>query len=198
MKKKQVWSMILAAAVGAGMLAGCGSGQTGNESPAETAGEKDTTAAESNKSETEGESTDGWEQIGSADAPVDVKIVIKDVFPDEEDVINLSKAISEKMAAHGQYVNVIFEEPPADSYKTAMPLAVMNGEVDADLIYFQGGDEAVAAQGLLEDWTPYLEKSKYLTSIMDESNVEKMKNYPYLLWLAPPRTYTPVIRGYWA
>ena len=56
MKKKQVWSMILAAAVGAGMLAGCGSGQTGNESPAETAGEKDTTAAESNKSETEG----GW------------------------------------------------------------------------------------------------------------------------------------------
>ena len=93
MKKKQVWSMILAAAVGAGMLAGCGSGQTGNESPAETAGEKDTTAAESNKSETEGESTDGWEQIGSADAPVDVKIVIKDVFPDEEDVINLSPAL---------------------------------------------------------------------------------------------------------
>ena len=70
---------------------------------------------------------------------MDVKIVIKDVFPDEEDVINLSKAISEKMAAHGQYVNVIFEEPPADSYKTAMPLAVMNWEVDADLIYFQGG-----------------------------------------------------------
>ena len=136
MKKKQVWSMILAAAVGAGMLAGCGSGQSGNESPAGTTGEKETTAAESSKSETEGENMDGWEPIGSADAPVDVKIVIKDVFPDEEDVINLSKAISEKMAAHGQYVNVIFEEPPADSYKTAMPLAVMNGEVDADLIYF--------------------------------------------------------------
>ena len=198
MKKKQVWSMILAAAVGAGMLAGCGSGQSGNESPAGTTGEKETTAAESSKSETEGENMDGWEPNGSADAPADVKIVIKDVFPDEEDVINLSKAISEKMAAHGQYVNVIFEEPPADSYKTAMPLAVMNGEVDADLIYFQGGDEAVAAQGLLEEWTPYLEKSKYLTSIMDESNVEKMKNYPYLLWLAPPRTYTPVMRGDWA
>ena len=55
MKKKQVWSMILAAAVGAGMLAGCGSGQSGNESPAGTTGEKETTAAESSKSETEGE-----------------------------------------------------------------------------------------------------------------------------------------------
>ena len=79
-----------------------------------------------------------------------------------------------------------------------MPLAVMNGEVDADLIYFQGGDEAVAAQISSEDWTPYLEKSKYLTSIMDESNVEKMKNYPYLLCLYAAENLSPVIRGDWA
>ena len=148
---------------------------------------------------TENDSSDiTWEPIGTADAPVDVKIMEKDVFPDEEDVQNLCKAINEKMAAHGQYVNVTFEEPPADSYSTALPLAVMNGEVDADLIYFQGGDQAVSAQGLLEDWTPYLEKSNFLTTIMDESNVEKMKNYPYLLWLAPPRVPTPVIRSDWA
>lgn len=124
--------------------------------------------------------------------------MIKDVFPDEEDVISLTTAINEKMAAHGQYVNVIIEEPPADSYKTAVPLAVMNGEIEADLIYFQGGDEAVSDQGLLEDWTPYLESSQFLTTIMDESNVEKMANYPYLLWLAPPRTPVPVMRGDWA
>ena len=29
---------------------------------------------------------------------------------------------------------------------------------------------------------------------MNETNVEKMKNYPYLLWLAPPRVSTPGIR----
>lgn len=75
-----------------------------------------------------------------------------------------------------------------------MPLAVMNGEVDADLIYFQGGDQAVANQGLLEDLTPYIENSTYVKELMDESNVTKMANYPYLLWLAPPRTSTPVIR----
>lgn len=132
--------------------------------------------------------------IGSPDAPVDVKVICKDVFPDEEDVQLLCAAINEKMAAQGTYVNVMFVEPPASSYATALPLAVMNGEIDADIIYFQGGDEAVVAQGLLEDLTGYIENSTYVKELMDESNVAKMENYPYLLWLAPPRTFTPVIR----
>lgn len=135
-----------------------------------------------------------WPAIGSPDAPVTVKVVCKDVFPDEEDVIDLVAAINEKMAAHGQYVNVEFVDPPSSSYKTAMPLAVMNGEVDADIIYFQGGDEAVSAQGLLEDLTPYIESSTYVKNLMEETNVERLQNYPYLLWLAPPRTSTPGIR----
>ena len=136
-----------------------------------------------------------WPAIGSPDAPVTVKVVVKDVFPDEEDVINLCAAINEKMAAHGQYVNVVFIDPPASGYAAAMPLAVMNGEVDADLIYFQGGDQAVSSQGLLEDLTPYIEKSTYVKSIMEESNVEKMNNYPYLLWLAPARIPAPGVRS---
>lgn len=135
-----------------------------------------------------------WAPIGSADAPVTVKIVVKDVFPTEEDVQMLSDAIYEKMSAHGQYVKVEFVDPPASGYASAMPLAVMNGEVDADLIYFQGGDQAVSAQGLLEDLTPYIESSIYVKELMDESNVQKMANYPYLLWLAPPRTSTPSVR----
>jgi len=136
--------------------------------------------------------------IGSADSPVDVHVLVKDVFPDEEDVQLLRAAINEKMAANGQYVNVIFDEPPASSYPTAVPLAVMNGEITADLIYFQGGDQAVSDQGLLEDLTPYIAGSTYVKDLMDESNVIKLQNYPYLLWLAPPRTYTPVIRTDWA
>ena len=135
--------------------------------------------------------------IGTPEAPVTVKIVCKDVFPDEEDVINLCAAINEKMAEQGMYVDVQFVEPPASSYASAMPLAVMNGEVDADIIYFQGGDKPLADQGLLEDLTPYLENSTYVKQLMDESNVAKMESYPYLLWLAPPRTSTPVVRTDW-
>ncbi len=135
--------------------------------------------------------------IGTPDAPVTVKVVCKDVFPDEEDVIGLCAAINEKMAAEGMYVDVQFVEPPASSYASAMPLAVMNGEVDADIIYFQGGDKPLADQGLLEDLTPYLAGSTNIKSLMDESNVAKMESYPYLLWLAPPRVSTPVVRTDW-
>ena len=46
--------------------------------------------------------------------------------------------------------------------------------------------------------TPYIDGSTYVKDLMDESNVAKLKSYPYLLWLAPPRTYTPVIRTDWA
>ncbi len=136
-----------------------------------------------------------WPAIGSPDAPVTVKVVCKDVFPDEEDVKNLCAAVNEKMAAHGQYVNLVYIDPPASGYASAMPLAVMNGEVDADIIYFQGGDLAVSSQGLLEDLTPYIEGSTYVKSIMEETNVAKMQNYPYLLWLAPARTSTPGVRS---
>ena len=136
-----------------------------------------------------------WPAIGSPDAPITVKVVVKDVFPDEEDVKNLCAAVNEKMAAHGQYINLEFIDPPASGYASAMPLAVMNGEVEADIIYFQGGDQAVSAQGLLEDLTPYIEGSTYVKSIMEESNVVKLQNYPYLLWLAPARTSTPGVRS---
>ena len=135
--------------------------------------------------------------IGSADAPVTVKVVCKDVFPDEADVQALCAAINEKMAAQGMYVDVQFVDPPASSYASAMPLAVMNGEVDADIIYFQGGDKPLADQGLLEDLTPYIAGSTYVKQLMDESNVAKMESYPYLLWLAPPRVSTPVVRTDW-
>ena len=135
--------------------------------------------------------------IGSPDAPVTVKIVVKDVFPDEADVIALCAAINEKMAAEGNYVDVQFVEPPASGYASAMPLAVMNGEVEADIIYFQGGDKPLADQGLLEDLTPYIAGSTYVKQLMDESNVAKMESYPYLLWLAPPRVSTPVVRTDW-
>lgn len=141
--------------------------------------------------------TPGNGQIGSADAPVTVKIVVKDVFPDDENTQRLAQAINKQMAARGQYVDVQFIEPPASSYGTAMPLAVMNGEVEADLIYLQGGDKNLADQGLLTDLTPYLESCTYIKQLMDNSNVAKMASYPYLLWLAPPRVSTPVVRTDW-
>jgi len=188
---KKLCSLVLACVMLVGCLTGCGGGGASGSSGGGSASSNPGAGSAAAPVESGG-------SIGSADAPVEVHVLVKDVFPDEEDVKLLSSAINEKMAANGQYVNVIFDEPPASSYPTAVPLAVMNGEITSDLIYFQGGDQAVSDQGLLEDLTPYIEGSTYVKNLMDESNVAKLKSYPYLLWLSPPRTYTPVIRTDWA
>lgn len=199
-KMKKYLSVALALVMLFACLASCGgeadkpgSSPAGSNSPAPS-----DSPSGGNSEQSGGNAADAWAPIGSEGSPVDVKVMVKDVFPDEEDVQLLCTAVSEKMAAHGQYVKLIFVEPPASSYSTALPLAVMNGEVDADLIYFQGGDKSVSDQGLLEDLTPYIDSSTYVKDLMDDTNKTKLANYPYLLWLAPPRVTTPVIRTDWA
>jgi ABC-type glycerol-3-phosphate transport system substrate-binding protein len=62
-------------------------------------------------------------------------------------------------------------------------------------MYFQGGDYQFAiTQKILEDLTPYIDKSTNVKASMNEFNKERMKNYPYLLWLSPPISAVPVIR----
>ena len=146
---KKLCSLVLAATMLLACLTGCG-------------GNSDAPANSGNGGGSQAAPVESGGSIGSEGSPVDVHVLVKDVFPDEEDVKLLCAAINEKMAANGQYVNVIFDEPPASSYPTALPLAVMNGEITADLIYFQGGDQAVSDQGLLEDLTPYIAGSTYV------------------------------------
>lgn len=196
---KKVLALITAAA-----LAGCGLlGCSGNaeDAPETTQAKTEAVNAAENSSggsDTQSEGTKEWPAIGTADAPVLVKVMLKDVFPDEEDVQLLREAINEKMAAHGQYVDLQFVEPPAGSYATALPIAIMNGDVEADLIYFQGGDLTPVQQGLLEDLTSYIEGSTFVKSIMTDVNRTRMENYPYLLWLAPSRIQIPAMRKDWA
>lgn len=186
---KKLVSAVIVLAMLLCVLAGCQS-----SAPAASTATIATAGSNGEPAALEVEESSEWPAIGSPDEPVTVKVIVKDVFPSEEDVQYLCQAINEKMAAHGQYINLEFCEPPASGYKSALPLAVMNGEIDADLIYFQGGDQAVAAQGLLEDLTSYIDSSTHVKSLMEETNVVKMQNYPYLLWLSPPRIPTPGIR----
>ena len=121
MKKTRSVAMMMAIAFATVSLAGCAS-----NSPKSTTAPAETESKAEESTEALGDAGE-WKAIGKKDEPIEVKVVIKDVLPDEEDVVSLTKAIEEKMAAHGQYIKLTFEEPPADSYKTAMPLAVMNG-----------------------------------------------------------------------
>lgn len=133
--------------------------------------------------------------IGAPDAPVTVRYLCKDVDPADEDVQAMAKLIEEKMAAHGQYVDLVIMEAPAGTYADAVPLALATGELEADLIYFQGGDETCANLGLLEDMTSYIAASANVQNRMQEYNKARLANYPYLLWLSPATIYIPIMRA---
>lgn len=135
------------------------------------------------------------EGIGTPENPVEVKILMKDVSGSEEDVQLMVAAIEKGMAEEGNYVKLTYLDAPAGKYVEVVPLAIRTGTLAADIIYFQNDAErSVAAEGLLEDLTPYIEKSTNIKSLMQPFNEACLKNYPYMLWLSPARVGVPVVR----
>lgn len=200
MKKSRKYLMLLMTGLMlVALLSGCSSGgesdsksqtqSSGAETGTETGTETETDSRANNTEDEE------WKSIGSADEPVEVSIVLKDVFSDDEETLALYEAIEEKMAANGQYIDLVLLDPPASSYSTALPLAIRSGESQPDIIYFQGGDKSIADEGLLEDLTPYIENSTFVKAMMEDYNNERLENYPYLLYLSTPSVKTPVIRS---
>lgn len=141
--------------------------------------------------------TDSGSVYGTKDKPVTVTYLCKDVNPEDFGNPEMVSAIEEGLAKEGKYIKLVILDAPSGSYATVVPIAFRTGQINADLIYFQGGDLPIAQEGLLEDLTPYIANSKNIANIMDSHNIERIKNYPYLLWLAPPRISVPVIRGDW-
>ncbi|MFA6776170.1 MAG: extracellular solute-binding protein [Sphaerochaetaceae bacterium] len=139
----------------------------------------------------------GANPYGTPDHPVKVTYLCKDVNPNDEGNPELVKAIEEGMAKEGKYIDLQILDAPAGSYKTVVPIAFRTGQISPDLIYFQGGDQEISQEGMLEDLTPYIASSMYVKKIMEPHNVAAMKNYPYLLWLAPARVQIPVMRSDW-
>lgn len=134
---------------------------------------------------------------GTPENPVVVTYLCKDVNPNDAGNPELVKAIEEGLAKQGKYIKLQILEAPAGSYKTVVPIAFRTGQIAPDLIYFQGGDQEIANEGMLTDLTAYIEGSTYVKSIMGSHNIAAMANYPYLLWLAPARVQIPVIRSDW-
>lgn len=104
--------------------------------------------------------------------------------------------IEKAMAEAGTPVDIEIVKTPSGNYAEKTGLMIMSGDVP-DLIYFQGGDEKIAAQDILEDLRPWVAKSRHFKSLMDAHSVTRLENYPYLVWIAPPRVRTPMIRRDW-
>ncbi len=136
------------------------------------------------------------EGIGSPESPIKVTILEKDVLPTEEDVQLMVEAIEKGMAEDGNYVDIEYLEAPAGRYVDVVPLALRTGQFEADIVYFQNGVELELAQeGLLADLTDFVNSSSHIKSLYKDYNWARLENFPYLLWLCPPFTYTANIRS---
>lgn len=131
------------------------------------------------------------------DGVIKIRIAAKD-FP-ADDASNIAhlrniEAGFEKWA--GKKIALELVPIPEGAYAEKLNLMLLGGEIP-DLIYFQGGDEVIANQGLLVDMGPYIADSQIMQKVLMDFNKERLANYPYLLWLAPPRARTAVVRADW-
>lgn len=133
--------------------------------------------------------------IGTADAPVPVTMLYKDMSSTDEGGIAFGEALEAAMAKQGMYIDFSFIDAPAGSYVEVVPLGVLNEVITADVLYFQGNtDTQVSQQGFLEDLRPVVEASTYLKDVMYPHNLERLENNPFILSAAPLDSFMPVIR----
>ncbi|MGF7059101.1 extracellular solute-binding protein [Brassicibacter mesophilus] len=151
--------------------------------------------AKSNETNTN-EGADAKENDKVSNEKVKLSLVMKDEIPSDPIVIKYFEAIEQGLAEEGINVDIELIEMPAGNYAEKLNLMLLGGTVP-DIIYFQGGDQQVSQQGLLEDLTPYIEKSKYIKESLETHNIKRLENYPYLLWIKPINSKIPVVRGDW-
>lgn len=139
----------------------------------------------------------GSAQPEGSGQPVTLKIVYKDEGTANAASVRFFGEL-EKALAKDEGLNVKFElvDLAQGSYAENLNLLLLGGTIP-DIIYFQGGDQQMAEQGLLEDLTPYINKSKYVKDIMEPHNITRMTSYPYLLWIKPLAPKAPVVREDW-
>lgn len=139
----------------------------------------------------------GTSQPGGSTDPVTLKIVYKDEGTVNPVSVKFFETL-EKALLKDEGLNVKFElvDLAQGSYSENLNLLLLGGTIP-DIIYFQGGDQQISSQGLLEDLTPYIEKSTHIKNIMEPHNTARMASYPYLLWIKPLAPKVPVIRADW-
>jgi putative aldouronate transport system substrate-binding protein len=127
---------------------------------------------------------------------VPIRIVSKDLLTTNPDDVKEIEAIEAGLKAAGTDVDLQIMDLPGSGYADALSVQLLSGDIP-DIIYFQGGDQKMAEQGILEDLNPWIEKSPNLKAALWPHNVERLKNYPYLLYIYPPRAPQPVMRQDW-
>lgn len=129
----------------------------------------------------------------ASDEPVVLTMAMKDLSPSDPTHQKYIQRIEDGLKAEGINVKLDVLEMPQGSYADNLNLKLLGGDIP-DIIYFQGGDKQMADQGILEDLTPYIEGSDLIKNAMLPYQTERLRNYPYLLWIKPMANKVPVVR----
>ncbi len=131
-----------------------------------------------------------------ANAQTVIRLVSKDLLSTNPPDVAHIERIEAALKAQGTDLDIQIVDLPSSGYADALGTMLLSGDIP-DLIYFQGGDAKMADQGILEDLKPWIEQSPNLKAALWPHNVERLANYPYLLYVYPPRAPQPVIRKDW-
>lgn len=167
-------------------LIGCGKDTKENASSA---------SSNTSNSENQDNSKTNDNETKSGD-PVTLRMVMKDLSSSNPGDAKYVEELEKALAKKDINVNLEIVETPSGNYAEKLNLLLLGGDIP-DIMYFQGGDEQIAEQDILEDLTPYIEKSEIIQKAMQPHNEKRMKNYPYLIWLKPIKTKAPVVRSDW-
>ena len=129
-------------------------------------------------------------------AQTTLRLVSKDLLTTNPDDVKEMEAIEAALRAQGTDVDIQIIDLPGSSYADALGVMLLSGDIP-DIMYFQGGDQKMAEQGILEDLGPWIEQSAHVKDALWPHNIERLANYPYLLYVYPPRAPQPVIRQDW-
>lgn len=140
--------------------------------------------------------------LGATAAPAlaqtTIRLVSKDLLTTNPDDMKEIEAIEAGLKAQGHDIDIQTIDLPGGTaaYGEALGIMLLSGDIP-DIIYFQGGDQKMADQGILEDLNPWIEKSENIKAALWPHNGDRLSNYPYLLYIYPPRAPQPVIRQDW-
>jgi putative aldouronate transport system substrate-binding protein len=131
-------------------------------------------------------------------AQTTLRLVSKDLLTTNPDDMKEIEAIEAALKAQGHDIDIQTIDLPGgtSAYVDALGVMLLSGDIP-DIIYFQGGDQKMAEQGILEDLNPWIEKSAHLKAALWPHNVDRLANYPYLVYVYPPRAPQPVMRKDW-
>ena len=125
-----------------------------------------------------------------------IRMVLKDFISTNPNSVAHIERIEAALAEQGHDIDIELVDLPASGYADSLGIMLLSVDLP-DLIYFQGGDQKIADQDVLEDWRPWIEGTEYLSDALYPHNTARLDNYPYLMHVFPLRAQQPVIRTDW-